>query len=100
MVTPDGRMISPSVLTHPFKPLKHVAMSQLVQETLDHVVVNLVPTEGYDRHEEASLVTALEARLGSGVRIEVRHVAAIPREKSGKFRWVISKVDHSCIVSW
>lgn len=100
VVTPDGRMISPSVLTHPFKPLKHVAISQLVQETLDHVVVNLVPTEGYDRGEEASLVSALEARLGRGVRIDVNHVASIPREKSGKFRWVISKVDHSCLVSW
>jgi phenylacetate-CoA ligase len=100
VVTPDGRMISPSVLTHPFKPLKHVAVSQLVQESLDHVVVNLVPTEGYDLREEASLVSALEARLGSGVRIDVKHVASIPREKSGKFRWVISKVDHSCLVSW
>jgi phenylacetate-CoA ligase len=100
VVTPDGRMISPSVLTHPFKPLKHVAVSQLIQETPDHIVVNLVPTQGYDRQEEASLVSALQARLGSEVRIDVRHVDAIPREKSGKFRWVISKVDHSCVVSW
>ena len=100
VVTPDGRMISPSVLTHPFKPLEHVGASQVVQESADHIVVKLVPTEGYSAAEEESLLAGLRERLGERMRVEVRHVASIPREASGKFRWVISNVDHQCRVSW
>ena len=100
VVTPDGRMISPSVLTHPFKPLEHIAVSQIIQEALDRVVVKIVPTDGYDDEEERSLVTALNERLGRQVEVEVQRVSSIPRESSGKFRWVISKVDHACHISW
>lgn len=100
VVTPDGRMISPSVLTHPFKPLEHIAVSQVIQEALDHVIVKVVPMDGYDDEEERSLVAALNERLGEQVDVEVQRVSAIPRESSGKFRWVISKVDHACQISW
>ena len=100
VVTPDGRMISPSVLTHPFKPLEHIGASQVVQESLDHIVVKLVPVAGYTDDEEHSLVTGLRERLGPTMRIDVERVTSIPRERSGKFRWVISKVDHGCRVAW
>ena len=96
VVTPDGRMVSPSVLTHPFKPLHHIQTSQVVQESLDHLVVRLVPTEGYTPEEERALVSALAERLGPAMRIEVQHFTSLPREASGKFRWVISRVDHQC----
>ena len=100
VVTPDGRMISPSVLTHPFKPLEHVASSQVVQERLDHILVKLVPVDGYGPEEESQLVTALRERVGPGMTVEVQHVSDIPREPSGKFRWVISKVSHPCTLGW
>jgi phenylacetate-CoA ligase len=100
VVTPDGRMISPSVLTHPFKPLEHISLSQVVQDRIDHILVKLVPTAGYTHEEEAQLVTALRERLGPSVTIDVQHVPTIPREKSGKFRWVISHVPHPCSLRW
>ena len=100
VVTPDGRMISPSVLTHPFKPLEHVAASQVVQDRLDHILVKLVPVDGYSAQEEAQLVTALRERLGPAVNVDVEHVRDIPREKSGKFRWVVSHVPHPCSLVW
>ena len=45
----DGRLISPSVLTHPFKPLDCIEASQLVQTDLDRLVIRLVPTPAYTR---------------------------------------------------
>ena len=33
----DGRLISPSVLTHPFKPLTSIEASQIVQIDYDHI---------------------------------------------------------------
>jgi phenylacetate-CoA ligase len=37
-------------------------------------------------------VAGLVARLGADVRINVRPVAAIPAEASGKYRYVVSHV--------
>ena len=100
VVTPDGRMVSPSVLTHPFKPLDQIVKSQIVQDRLDHLIVKLVPSAEFTPEEERSLVRSLRERLGPGMTIDVRLVDDIPREPSGKYRWVISHVDHSCAVPW
>lgn len=100
VVTPDGRMISPSVLTHPFKPLEHIAASQIVQERLDHLVVKLVAADQPSREEEHALLQSLRDRLGDDMTIEIRNVSTIPRDPSGKLRWVVSKVPHSYLVPW
>jgi phenylacetate-CoA ligase len=100
VVTPDGRQISPSILTHPFKPLEHIEVSQIIQERIDHLLVKLVPSGDFTQDEENTLIATLRERLGEGMVIEVRQVAEIPREPSGKLRWVISHVDHSCALTW
>jgi phenylacetate-CoA ligase len=100
IVTPDGRMISPSILTHPFKPFDQIVMSQLVQERVDTLRVRVVPSSRFSEQEQQSLLRALQERLGKEMRIDLELVQDIPREKSGKFRWVISRVDHSNLVNW
>lgn len=88
----DGRMISPSVLTHPFKPMHSVEASQIVQEDYDHVRIRLVPNERYSDADAAHLVREFKARLGDDVRVEIEIVTELPRTKAGKFKWVVSKV--------
>lgn len=100
VVTPDGRVISPSILTHPFKPLTQVLKSQIVQDRLDRVIVKIVPSSDFGAAERTHLVRELEARLGSGVDIDIELVADIPPEKSGKYRWVISRVRHDGAIDW
>jgi phenylacetate-CoA ligase len=100
VVTPDGRQISPSVLTHPFKPLEQIVASQIIQDRPDHLLVKLVASEGYSVEQEDALVASLRERLGPEMKIQVSRVASIPREPSGKFRWVISRVEHSCALAW
>jgi hypothetical protein len=34
------------------------------------------------------------------MRIDLELVTTIPREASGKFRWIISRVDHSTHFGW
>lgn len=92
IVTPDGRYVSPSILTHPFKPLRGLVRSQIVQEALDVVVVRLEVAPDFDDAQEAGLLAAFRDRLGDGVRITVRREESIEPEPSGKFRWVISRV--------
>ena len=86
---PDGRIISPSVLTHPFKPLHTVEASQLVQTHLDRLLVRVVPGDGYTLRDTQHLVTELQSRLGPDMRVEVELVQELPRSPAGKFKWVI-----------
>jgi phenylacetate-CoA ligase len=100
VVTPDGRQVSPSILTHPFKPLDQIIASQIIQERIDHLLIKVVPSGDFTKAEEEILVASLRERLGAEMNIEVRQVPEIPREPSGKFRWVISTVEHSCALPW
>jgi phenylacetate-CoA ligase len=92
VVTPEGRFISSSTLTHPFKPMVNVEKSQIVQERPDHVTVRIVRRPGYTDADTETLVTALGERLGPSVKVDVEFVDDIPRGPGGKYRWVISKV--------
>lgn len=100
VVTPDGRLVSPSILTHPFKPFDGVRKSQIIQERLDLVRVRLVLSESFSDEERGLLIQGLQERLGRDVRVIPEEVDEIPPEPSGKFRWVISKVDHSRLFDW
>jgi len=93
LTLPDGRLISSSVLTHPFKPLNSVQESQIIQKDYDHVVVLVVPRDDYTEADSRHLVVELQARLGEDVTVEIQKVESIPRSKAGKFKWVISEVD-------
>ena len=100
IVTPDGRLISPSILTHPFKPFDQIVKSQVIQEAIDRVVVKLVAGAGFSPVQQAELIAGIEARLGAGVRVEVLLVEDIPAERSGKYRWVISRIETPYSLPW
>ncbi len=89
----DGRLIPPSVLTHPFKPLDCIEASQIVQTDLDRIVVRLIPRAEYTEQHGRTLVRDLKARLGADMRVDLEFVKEMPRTARGKFKWVISQVD-------
>lgn len=88
----DGRLISPSVLTHPFKPLDSIEGSQIVQTAPDEIIVRIVPGPGYTPDLTAHLVKELGARLGADMRIDVQMVDELETSTHGKFKWVTSRV--------
>ena len=92
LTLPDGRLISPSVLTHPFKPLDCIDGSQIVQTAPDAVTVRLIPGPAYTPAHTEQLVRDLAERLGAGVRIDVEMVDRLEVSANGKFKWVISRV--------
>jgi len=92
LALPDGRLISPSVLTHPFKPMHSVDESQIVQEQHDRVVIKIKPNAAFIPAESDYLVREFRKRLGDGVEVSVQIVDEIPRTKAGKFKWVVSEV--------
>jgi phenylacetate-CoA ligase len=100
VITPDGRFISPSVLTHPFKPFDQLLKSQIIQDAPDHILVKLVPSSSFSEAHRRELEGGLRMRLGDAMRIETTVVDDIPTESSGKFRWVICKIPHASRFDW
>lgn len=95
LTTVDGRFISPSVLTHPFKPVKGIEKSQIVQEEPDLITIKVVANSLFDSAQQDLLARGLRERLGVEMRINILPVDDLPKEPSGKYRWVISKVPFS-----
>lgn len=95
LTTADGRWISPSVLTHPFKPVKGIEKSQIIQEQPDHLIIKVVASPVFDGAQRKLLMHGFHERLGAETQIDILPVEDIPREASGKYRWVVSKVPFS-----
>jgi len=89
----DGRIIPPSVLTHPFKPLDSIEGSQIVQTDLDRLLIRIVPGGTFSDADRQHLLRELKARLGDDMRIDVECVDQLPRTSRGKFKWVVSQID-------
>ncbi|HYS06125.1 MAG TPA: hypothetical protein VEW47_13110 [Candidatus Dormibacteraeota bacterium] len=92
VIAPDGRLISSSTLTHPFKPLARVEKSQIVQEAIDRLLIRIVPRTGYGEEDTRHLLREMQRRVGPDMRIRVEIVDDIPPGRSGKYRWVVSKI--------
>jgi phenylacetate-CoA ligase len=88
--TPDGRLVGR--LDHVFKEQLDIAEAQVLQETPAALEVLVVRRPEYDADSERGLLKEFRSRLGEEIAIELRYVAAIPREPNGKFRAVKSAV--------
>src|SRR6267154_1008287 len=64
VVAPDGRLISSSALTHPFKPLDRVERSQIIQESRTRLRIRIVPRPGFGEADTSHLIREMKRRLG------------------------------------
>ena len=88
----DGRIISPSVLTHPFKPMDCVEASQIIQKEYDRIIIKIVPGQNYTDSDAEHLIIEMKLRLGKDMTVDIEIANELERTKSGKFRWVVSEI--------
>lgn len=91
ILTPDGRYISGSLLTFPFKPMKNIIKSQIVQEADGRVRIKIVKNRCYGNKDSQILLQGLRGCLGRESGIILEFVDDIARTENGKYRWVISR---------
>ncbi|MBN1877057.1 MAG: phenylacetate--CoA ligase family protein [Anaerolineae bacterium] len=90
---PDGVVISPYQFTCSLELVPGVAQYQVCQETLDRVIVRVVPGRDFVQPDATGeLLARCREILGVDVAVTVQVVDAIPREPSGKFRVVKSEI--------
>jgi phenylacetate-CoA ligase len=92
VVAADGTVMHGLALIYIVRDLPGVQSFKIVQESLHHTRLLLAVGSDFDRRQQAAIVAGFQRRLGAGVHVDVELVDHIPPEKSGKFRYVVSKV--------
>jgi len=93
LVARDGTVMHGLALVYILRDLPQVKAFKIVQESLDLTRVQVVLELPLDEALRGKIVAGFRARLGAAVNVEVEQVEAIAPEKSGKFRYVVSKVE-------
>ncbi|MFM8900228.1 MAG: phenylacetate--CoA ligase family protein [Burkholderiales bacterium] len=92
VVAQDGTVLHGLALIYAIRDLPGVESFKIVQESLAQTRVYLVTTPTFDPNCIHGIVQTFKKRLGAAVEVAVQQVPTIPPEKSGKFRYVVSRV--------
>jgi phenylacetate-CoA ligase len=96
IVTPDGRWQHALSLIYIVRDIGGVEAFKIFQEELDKVTVLLKIRPGlYPKDGNARISQEFRKRMGDEVQVLIREVSEIPRDVSGKHRYVVSKVARS-----
>ena len=88
--TPDGKLLR---MIHLALTLgKGIVGSQYVQDTLDHMYVNIVPGPDFEKDSLKEVEKHLHMRLGNFIRIDFKIVSELEKTRLGKTPFIISKI--------
>jgi phenylacetate-CoA ligase len=88
----DGTIMHGLALIYVVRDLPGVRAFKIVQESLATTRVLLVPDADFSESSVSKIVTGLRRRLGQDVDVVVERVDDIPPERSGKHRYVTSRL--------
>lgn len=86
LFTRDGRRIGR--LDPIFKDNFPIIEAQLIQESLNKIIVKYVPADNFSQRDEIDLTNRIQERLGD-IEVKIEKVVHIPRTERGKFRAVV-----------
>lgn len=89
IVTADGRVLVIPI----FKEINNVAESQIIQESQNRLKVRVVKERGYSDKDSRKIIDFLADRVGRNMKIEIEFTESIERTKSGKFRFIVSRLN-------
>jgi phenylacetate-CoA ligase len=92
VVARDGTVMHGLALIYVVRDVPGVEQFKIVQESRELTRVFLVTGPNFAEGALDTIRAGLVRRLGEGVTIEIERVQEIPREASGKYRYIVSKV--------
>ncbi|MCL6417418.1 AMP-binding protein [Aestuariirhabdus sp. Z084] len=87
----DGTVLHALSLIYILRDLDAVREFRIVQESLDEIRLQLVTSSDYSATVEETIIEGVRQRLGD-VQVIIERLEELPRERSGKFRYVSSKL--------
>jgi phenylacetate-CoA ligase len=92
VVAQDGTLMHGLAVIYVVRDIPGVQQFKVIQETLDRTRVLLATDRDFRDEDIETIRTGIGKRLGAKVHVEIERVAEIPRETSGKYRYVVSHV--------
>jgi phenylacetate-CoA ligase len=91
IIAADGTVMHGLALIYVLRDIPAIDQFKIVQESLSHTRVLVSTAEPLPEGLTAEIMAQFRRRLGADVRISIERVSAIPREPSGKYRYVVSR---------
>jgi phenylacetate-CoA ligase len=92
IVAPDGTILHALSVIYIMREIEGIAQFKIRQKAVDRFHIQVVRNERFDAASEERIREALRQRLRARVEVAIEYVPALPPERSGKFRHVISEV--------
>lgn len=93
MITKTGQYISMSNLNMHSDVFDNVKQFQFYQEKKGELIFRIVKRDGYSQKDTDYIKQELMKKLGDDVDLEIEFVKEIPKTKTGKYRWLIQKLE-------
>ena len=90
VVTPEGARIAR--LDYLFKDALNVKEAQIIQEQLGELTIRVVRRDAYGAKDELEIRRDIASWLSPSLAVRFEYVPEIPRERNGKFRVVLSRL--------
>lgn len=92
IIAKNGTVMHGLALIYILRDIPSIREFQIVQQSVDAILVKLVVLDGFDDSHRSLIVNGFKQRLGSEVDVKLELADKIPAEKSGKHRYVKSLV--------
>ena len=93
IVTPDGRWQHSSSLTTIIREIEGIVEFKIIQNDPDDIQVLLKINKNiYPKNGNEKIVSGFKKRMGEEIKVKIEMVDTIPRDPSGKYCYVVSRV--------
>jgi phenylacetate-CoA ligase len=92
IVAPDGTILHALSVIYILRELDGVEQFRIRQKAVDRLHIELVRNTRFRPEYETRIREGLRKRLRADIEVGIEYLAALPPERSGKFRHVISEV--------
>jgi phenylacetate-CoA ligase len=89
----DGSMVAGvSLVERTLTAIPGLEQLQVVQPSIDEIVVNVVRAADFSSATEEALLAEFRAVFGPGITLRTQYMERIPQERSGKYRFSICRI--------
>ena len=92
IVAQNGTVLHGLALIYVLRGIEGIESFKITQYSLNKTTVQIVKGQKYNQQSKTKIQREFKQRLGQDVQIIVEYIPEIAKEKSGKFRYVISHV--------
>lgn len=97
IVSPKGMIYSALLFLSPTEGMRNIAESQVIQEDVDRISINIVTQEGFSTSDYLRLKDSFDTMFGSEFELKINLVNNIPQTGSFKKRFAINKLGEDYI---